>query len=369
MGTAQPAGTVILFSGARHRQGHEGTTRACLAGRIAALKGYRYAGEYDAGADLAGPLYWVPADTLVGEEARQLGIVSAQDLFGGVVGPSFAATKTITHPLVNAGAVAPAGWTPRFAARLQGAVLPGFSVFSVADGRQAGARLLPRGSVRIKAGRGIGGRGQAVAADMDQLMATLTGLEPTELAAYGVVIEQNLADVVTYSIGQVQLGDLCASYHGVQHQTTNHEGEAAYGGSDLWVVRGDFDVLATMELAPPIRTALERARRYDDATAELPGFMASRRNYDVVAGHDRDGRLCTGVLEQSWRIGGASPAEIAALETFAANPDVHALRASCHEVYDLIAPPAQAVVHYRGTDDQVGALTKYSLVERHADPP
>ena len=45
-------------------------------------------------------------------------------------------------------------------------------------------------------------------------------------------------------------------------------------------------------------------------------FFASRRNYDVVAGLDARGQRRCGVLEQSWRVGGASPAELVALAAF-----------------------------------------------------
>ena len=45
--------------------------------------------------------------------------------------------------------------------------------------------------------------------------------------------------------------------------------------------------------------------------AAFPGLFASRCNYDVVTGADGVGKHHSGVLEQSWRAGGASGAEIA----------------------------------------------------------
>jgi hypothetical protein len=96
----------------------------------------------------------------------------------------------------------------------------------------------------------------------------------------------------------------------------------------------------------------------------------SRRNYDVAQGLDAAGRRRSGVLEQSWRVGGASGAEIAALEAFRADPALRLVRASTHEVYGEGAapPPPGAAVYYRGTDEQVGPLAKYALVEPRADP-
>ena len=73
----------------------------------------------------------------------------------------------------------------------------------------------------------------------------------------------------------------------------------------------------------------------------------------------------TRIVEQSWRMGGASGAEIAALEAFRADPDLRSVHASTVEVYgDGAEPPAGAMVYFRGIDDKVGAILKYALVER-----
>ena len=73
------------------------------------------------------------------------------------------------------------------------------------------------------------------------------------------------------------------------------------------------------------------------------------------------------MLEQSWRVGGASGPEVAALEALRADPALRAVRAWCVEVYSTNeALPARAVVHFRGVDDRVGPITKYTLVEAHS---
>jgi hypothetical protein len=97
--------------------------------------------------------------------------------------------------------------------------------------------------------------------------------------------------------------------------------------------------------------------------AGLDDFFASRRNYDVIAGRDRDGIQRVGVLEQSWRIGGASPAELLALRAFAAQPGLQRLRAACREVHGDATPPAHAAVCYHGDDPGLGALLKNATVE------
>src|SRR5262249_34730687 len=150
-----------------------------------------------------------------------------------------------------------------------------------------------------------------------------------------------------------------------QFATTDNQGASVYGGSDLVVVPGDYDTLVGLGLAPEVGLAVAQARAYDAAATEaFPGLLASRRNYDVARGKDAAGRWRSGVLEQSWRIGGASGAEVAALAAFRADPTLRAVRAWCVEAYGTNAAPApRAILHFRGVDDRVGPITKYTVVE------
>src|SRR5204863_189054 len=84
-----------------------------------------------------------------------------------------------------------------------------------------------------------------------------------------------------------------------------------YGGSDLICVAGGWEALDRLPLAAETRFAIVQARAYDDATCEFPGFMASRRNYDVGQGLDAEGVRRSGVFESSWPSGGASTAGFA----------------------------------------------------------
>jgi hypothetical protein len=366
-------GVVAVYSvpghGAVHD--HERATREGIARRLAALKGLAFAGEYDpeARSRYPGPVYLVPDDTLVGlEAARALGVRGEDDLFGGVVPHAFAATKAIAHPLVGPDARAPAGWSAEFGGRVRDAVLRGFTAFAPEDARRAGVLLLARGPVRLKPARASGGRGQGVVSDAAGLDAALAAADPAELSGHGLVLEEDLAAVTTYSVGQVRAAGLVASYCGTQRRTPDNAGAAAYGGSDLRVARGGFEALLGLGLPDEARRAVARARVFDAAAAAcFPGMFASRRNYDVASGTDAAGRRRCGVLEQSWRLGGASGAEVAALEAFRADPALRAVRASAVEAYgaDAPPPPPGAAVYFRGVDGRVGPVTKYATVEPH----
>jgi len=363
-------GAVVTYSPQEHgyRDSHERVTRTKIGKRLAALKGYAFAGEYDASVCYAGPVYFIPSDTLLGGEAADLGIRSEHDLFGGVVPYRFVATKAITHPLVDPNAHAPTGWSHEFGRRVQDAVLVGFTVFTQEDARHAAARLLERGPARTKPARASAGRNQTVISSAAELEAVLNEIEAAELSSYGLVLEENLTDVVTYSVGQVRVAELVATYHDTQRLTTDNRGESVYGGSDLVVARGDFDALLGLDLSDEARLAVSQAHIYVSAAMELfPGLLASRRNYDVAEGLDPRGQRRSGVLEQSWRMGGASGAEIAALEAFRAEPTLDAIRASTLEAYGESAPPPNATVYFRGVDERVGPMTKYTIVETNGD--
>jgi hypothetical protein len=205
--------------------------------------------------------------------------------------------------------------------------------------------------------------------DLDELDAVLASLDEMHLARHGLVLERNLNQVRTCSVGQVRVGEWLLSYHGQQRLTLNHRGAQVYGGSSLHLVRGDFEALLAQPLDVQTRTAVEQAVVYHRVALHcFPGLIASRCNYDIAQGLDDAGAWHSGVLEQSWRIGGASGAEIAALHAWRETPSLRWVEASTHEVYgDDAVVPADAQVHFDGVDPVVGRLVKYATVDARGD--
>ncbi len=355
--------------GAGRPQGHDAISRRALAQRLATLHRWSFAGAYDPAGAYVHPLYFVPDDALTRSDAERLGIVAPDQLYGGVVPHAFVATKVITHPLVGPDATAPRGWSHAFARRVQGSVLRGCTAFAADDARRALPALLAHGPVRIKCGSGIGGRGQYVASTTDEADRALAAIDPREFADYGIVVEEHLASVTTYSVGQVEVAGLVASYCGIQQATRNRQGHEVYGGSILDVVRGGFDALLGEDLDADTRAAAVLASRYDQAARECyDGLFASRRNYDVAVGADASGARRAGVLEQSWRIGGASGAEILALDALHRDPSRRRVRCATVEVYDDHGTaPADAFVHFRGDGAGAGPVLKYAIELHDAD--
>ena len=341
---------------------HEGQTICSIARSIARLKDFDYAGPDDGVRLDAGLLFFVPDDTLLRHDADALGIREVKDLYGGIAPYPFVQTKAISHRLIDPGAARPEGWSLAFAERIEDVVLPGFTVFTRDDARRAARRLLQRGTVRAKEPRAAGGNGQRTLRSVREADAVLAQLDDDELTTHGLVLELHLDDVTTLSLGRVTLDDATIAYHGRQRMTRDNAGRCVYGGSDLTCVRGGWSALEATPLAAAVRTAVRQARVYDDATSEY-GVVASRRNYDVGQGADSAGRSRSGVFEASWRVGGATPAEVAALESFARDPSIDIVHASSVEAYGANAePPDGAVVHFHGIDSDAGPVLRYSVV-------
>jgi hypothetical protein len=355
-------GVAGLQTGAQNtRNLHDRASQDVLCGRIAGLLGIPHLGLHAAGSSAADSLFLVPDETLGVAEAASLGIDDGNRMFGGIVPHPFVATKAITHGLVSPQAVRPPGWSDSMADAIAFAVLPGFTVFDRADALIAGERLLERGPARIKPVRGKAGLGQTVVRDRAALAAVLAEQDAVEMLHYGLCLEENLTEVATYSVGAAIIGPHRIAYWGTQRLTANGAGEEVYGGSSLTAVPGGLAELHAAAPDPLVRHVVAQAMTFHDAAhAAYPGLHLTRSNYDVIEGTDAAGQRQVAVLEQSWRIGGASGAEIAAMEAFATDPTLTSVRAATVEEHARGAPPPGATVYFDGVDPVVGPLAKWA---------
>jgi hypothetical protein len=359
---------VVTFAAeAADRRSHDYVSLCAFTKRLANLLGFSFAGDYRHATRNDANVYFVPQHTLLADEAAALGIRGEDDLFGGVVPHPFVATKAITHDVVSEHARAPEGWSHALGGMLSSAVLPGYSTFTESDVAIAGRLLLRLGCVRLKPANHLGGLGQIIVTNENELADACDALDKENLREHGVVLEQNVESPTTYSIGEVHLHGRCIAYYGTQQTTKNNHGEEVYGGTDLCIVQGTIEDLLRLDLTQSIRIAATQALDYDRAVARaFPTFFASRRNYDVVQGADEQGKCLSGVLEQSWCFDGASAAEIDALRAFEADPKLRVVHASTHELYSSdLPPPANAAVYFDGSDERAGRLLKYCVIENH----
>lgn len=346
---------------------HEIASQEALAQRLAALLGRRFEPRFRPSQHRGEPPpYYVPDRTIIGQtRAARLGITRAADLFGGVAPHSFVAGKAITHGLISPHAKAPKAWSHELTNALQGVVLRGHTAFTHQDAEAAGLALLKHGPLRVKPVDANAGRGQIVVRSAAELQAALATQPAAVIRRLGLVLEEDLKDVVTYSVGWARVGKMEIAYVGTQSLTPDNQGVSVYGGSELWLARGGFDALRALNLSDHERQAVDMACQYDTAASTAyPQLLASRRNYDVAFGVGASGETRAGVLEQSWRAGGASLAELAAMQAFALSPSLASVRAATCERYGEDAPlPIPQHLVFHGVDSAVGHISKSGGVQ------
>src|SRR5690606_15339084 len=107
----------------------------------------------------------------------------------------------------------PEGWRPELGDRLRPEVLDGFSVFCPDSAGTAGRELLARGGmIRLKPAQARGGCGQLRVGDPQALDAAVAAQDRLQLQEHGMVLEQDLADATTCSVGQVRIAGLVLCY-------------------------------------------------------------------------------------------------------------------------------------------------------------
>jgi hypothetical protein len=64
-------------------------------------------------------------------------------------------------------------------------------------------------------------------------------------------------------------------------------------------------------------------------------------------------------------LGGASSAELLALQAFADDPALQRVRASTHEIFGTPNLPTDATLFYQGNDSELGQFCKYARIREY----
>src|SRR6185436_3044946 len=133
----------------------------------------------------------------------------------------------IIHKVPAAKATRPKGWNVRFTDLVEEFALPGYTAFDKREAYAAGEQLLQSGPIRLKDVFAAGGAGQVVVCNSDALRRELDRFSPEGRTHWAVVLESNLEQIVTYSVGQIYLGGITISYWGTQRLTCDNCGNMA----------------------------------------------------------------------------------------------------------------------------------------------
>ncbi|NMO92928.1 DUF3182 family protein [Actinomycetospora sp. TBRC 11914] len=268
---------------------------------------------------------------------------------------------------------APAWFDRRFPRHIRGTTVPGYSCFSRDAVVRAVHDLLETYvGVRLKDPNGNSGVGQSSLHAVEEIDRELgavadrvregsgSGLAEY-LATYGYVVEAEVADVEAYSVTVTRTPEEHYSSFGRLLEPTVATEDLgvinAYGGTSVVVVRGEPEALAqlpedgvvvddpvlaggTLRLSPT-PGIVHAAQRYIEGIRlwEADGGFETRANVDVITGTlvKRSGarQHITASVEESGRVGGASPAELLGILALQADPDLpYAVRSTRHSFDD-----------------------------------
>lgn len=319
--------------------------------------------------------YYLPNQILLQDQAIALGIYSLNDLYGGVVPYEFLKDKSLTHPIYHISMNRPEGWNNQLGVYLKPYVLDGFSAFTTQDVLWAAQGMIDSGPIRLKLASTTSEQSHWVFSHHAEFIKFINQMQDHPLFKQGMVVEEDLRNTTTFSIGQTEIGGLLISYCGEHVLTTNLNGEKTYGGANLFVVRGNYNQLHDALTFPIHREALHLTRQYEQLIFEtFPLLYASRRNYTVLYGVNAKRQVRLGVLKPSWCMGNTSMAELLALEAFCATPKLKSINTWTRDHYvetfscltsselahDLDESPVGFIVKYAGVDD-VSLTNPYSI--------
>lgn len=287
---------------------------------LATLTGSRFLGSVIEGSEVDSKgIYYVPAKPILKEKAKVLGVKSTEDLFGGVVEHSVHADKAILHLTPTLTSSAPEGYLRSFALSVRDAVLPGYSAFTDEDALHAFQLLNAAGEVvLVKDPSQSDADGQVKVKSQGELMGLLRAIPVDVLSQKGMVLEAFVQDPVTQSVGQVYIDGKVYCYFG-QQTSVFHEGRNKYGGTRVEMYRGEIENLPKFAPNESLRIAVAQSIKVRDAFS-IYDPVISRMNFDIVQGINAKGEFVSGVTDQSFRLGGASPAEVLAIEELEENP-------------------------------------------------
>ena len=249
-------------------------------------------------------------------------------------------------------------------ARVQDAVLAGFTAFSDDDARPCGQAPAGAWASAHQAGAGDRqGGGRVVVSDLAALEAVLDTIDAVRLAEDGLVLEENLTEVTTYSVGQVRVAepDGILLRHPASHAGQQRRDRVR--GVRAGRRTGRFRGLGRTQSSEDARLAVAQARVYD---ASRHGLLSRHVRLAPQLRHGpRAATRRGGCAAACWSSPGASVARVAPRSRHwkPSAPSLDCARCAPARWRSTVRaePPPHATVYFQGVDERDGPMTKYAL--------
>lgn len=259
-------------------------------------------------------------------KARELKIEKRSDFFGAVILDSRQIHKAAFHPSIS-GNNTPPFHSADLASELtkKGVVLPGITAFREADlVTYFRDEARKDASYRLKISNGSDGEGQhGGITSFEELQKGLRRIGTKDIAENGLILEQEIQNPLTISVGSIVLDGQEYSFY--THQVDevieeNGEKRTRYlGARDVVVSRGSIAEMPT-RYGSPENFALQKAVAFDQIYHRYTPALLSRRSVDVVM--DQGGTF-GGVTDlTTGRIGGTDPGLLLAIKELVSNPSL-----------------------------------------------
>ncbi len=276
-------------------------------------------------------LYHVMAKVVSKKMAKELGINNSEDFYGVAVEHPQQVEKSVLYPVVGEAAGYHSEIFPR---EIRDAVLEGYSFFSQEGAVEAYQRLNSDRSLRLKLLPNSDGNGQFKVKSETELCQILSQANKEDLTVFGAVLEPNLFEAETVSVGEIRIGASVYSFLAFQKgDVAPEDGRNRYMGADLLVVRGMMDKLLRLDQSEPVEKQVRQAITFHRAYSFFEP-ITSRISYDVLFGYDDQGRYQSGVTDITARLGGSCPAVMLGVKALDEDQAVTAVRAEVDLDYE-----------------------------------
>ena len=290
-----------------------------VARDIAGFCGIDYVG-CDGGSYDKGSLYLVPAKTVTKRQAEILGASDDESFYGGAVEHRAHVGKAILHS-TNSLKV-PRFYSAEFACSVSDLVLPGITCFSRGD-VAVGFEKSFNETVRLKVSEASDGHGQFLIRDTGELSTAMSTMSDREISESGVVLESNVFDGMTVSVGVLKVaGGVYGFVAKQKNDIAPEDGRNRYIGAEIYVVRDGMEGLMRDGMLMD---------RYGRAVMAGNSFLGrysyfepifSRVSFDYLQGLNSRGEMVGGITDITGRLGGSCPAVMQGISVLRGNREV-----------------------------------------------